>query len=203
MTLASGHEDTSILLWDVTGSATRFEGQESTSHAAESRWDVLANQDAERAGRAVGLLIRQGDAAVSSLGRMLEPVRALAGQDFSRLLGELDDPRFAVRERASRELARAEHAAVPLMQSALRRGVSEEARRRLGQLTDRLAGREPPGDLLQRLRAVEVLEHIGTPAAKRLVRQLAAGAPNARLTEEAESTLSRWGEKGPQVGKAD
>jgi hypothetical protein len=193
-TLASGHEDTSILLWDAAGSA---EGQEPTLQAVESAWDLLAGQDAERAGRAMGLLIRRADSAVAFLGRTLAPVRAVGARELSRLVGDLDHPRFAAREQASRDLARSEHAALPYLQGALRGGASEEARQRLGHLVDRLAGPEPPGDLLQRLRAVEVLEHIGTPAAERLVRKLAAGAPDARLTEEAKSSLARWGVKGP------
>jgi hypothetical protein len=44
---------------------------------------------------------------------------------------------------------------------------------------------------LRDLRAVEVLEHIGTPKARQVLRTLARGAPAARLTREAKASLQR------------
>jgi hypothetical protein len=41
------------------------------------------------------------------------------------------------------------------------------------------------------LRAVEVLEEIGTPAARKLLETLAKGAPAARITKEAKASLGR------------
>jgi hypothetical protein len=46
-------------------------------------------------------------------------------------------------------------------------------------------------DALQNLRAVALLEYLGTPLASRLLRSLAGGAPQARLTREAQSALER------------
>jgi len=47
------------------------------------------------------------------------------------------------------------------------------------------------------LRALEVLEHLDSPDARRLLRRLADGNPNALLTEEARVALRRLGEPGP------
>jgi hypothetical protein len=41
------------------------------------------------------------------------------------------------------------------------------------------------------VRAVEALEHAGTAEAKALLEALAAGMPEARLTQEARATLRR------------
>jgi hypothetical protein len=44
---------------------------------------------------------------------------------------------------------------------------------------------------VQALRAVEVLEWIGTPEARKVLEALATGAPAARLTREARASLGR------------
>ncbi len=41
------------------------------------------------------------------------------------------------------------------------------------------------------LRTVEVLEIAGTPEARQVLEQLAKGAPEARLTQEAKASLER------------
>jgi hypothetical protein len=51
-------------------------------------------------------------------------------------------------------------------------------------------------ELLQALRAVAVLEDIGTPTARRLLEDLANGASEARLTREAKASLQRLDRRG-------
>ncbi len=55
-------------------------------------------------------------------------------------------------------------------------------RRRLQQIVETI---EKKPDTLRAIRAVEVLEWIGTPEAVRLLGELANGAADARLTREA------------------
>jgi hypothetical protein len=44
---------------------------------------------------------------------------------------------------------------------------------------------------IQQLRALEVLEHIGTAEARGLLEDLAKGVPEARLTRETKASLAR------------
>ena len=44
---------------------------------------------------------------------------------------------------------------------------------------------------LQDIRSVEVIEHLGTAPARQLLRELAKGMPEARLTREAKAALAR------------
>jgi hypothetical protein len=55
----------------------------------------------------------------------------------------------------------------------------------------------PAGERLRTLRAVEALELIGTPQSREVLRHLAGGAPEARLTREAEASLRRLGQSTP------
>ena len=50
---------------------------------------------------------------------------------------------------------------------------------------------KPRSDEVRVLRAVAVLDAIGTAEAKRLVRELAAGDPAALITREAKAALGR------------
>ena len=48
-----------------------------------------------------------------------------------------------------------------------------------------------PGELLQMLRGVEVLERLGTREAAEALAALAKGAPGHRVTEDARDALAR------------
>jgi hypothetical protein len=56
------------------------------------------------------------------------------------------------------------------------------------QLLERL---KAPSESLRPFRALEVLEHLGTPEAQQVLESLAQGAPEARLTQEAKASLER------------
>jgi hypothetical protein len=73
--------------------------------------------------------------------------------------------------------------AEPGLREALKGKPTLETRKRVEQLLE--------GIRLRCLRAVEVLEHIGTPDAQQVLKTLASGTPPARLTREAKASLER------------
>jgi hypothetical protein len=118
-------------------------------------------------------------------------VRADAGR-MRRAISRLDSDRFAERQQATSELEEAGDAARAHLDQALAGAPAPEARRRLVALRDRLD--EPPaGDCLAGVRAVEVLEHIASPAARQLLEGLARGDEAALLTREAAAAVRRLG----------
>lgn len=78
---------------------------------------------------------------------------------------------------------------------ALRRALSNrpsmEVRRRIEDVLSKLEPSTLPPETLQVLRAIEILEHIGTPTARRCLEALAKGAADARQTREAKASLRR------------
>src|SRR5207302_1795978 len=97
-----------------------------------------------------------------------------------RLLAELGSSRFAVREKAARELENLAEAAYPALRAVLAGSPALEVRRRVERLLERPLAVAPAA-----ARAVEVLEHAGTPEAREQLRRLAHGLPDAGLTREA------------------
>ena len=66
-----------------------------------------------------------------------------------------------------------------------------ETARRIEQLLARKPDVSSRPDLLRRLRAMQVLERVGTPEARRVLADLADGLPLAAETREARAALAR------------
>jgi len=153
-------------------------------------WDDLAHEDGLRADLAAWRLAGAGPRAVALLGERLRPPPALPPERVARLIADLDDENFATRERASAELAAGVESAAPRLRRALAANPSPESRRRLEAL---LAGLDPASAAEQRrrLRGVRLLEEMGGPGARALLRSLSRGDPRFRLTREAAAALRR------------
>jgi WD40 repeat protein len=167
--LASGGEDTTLLIWDVAERARGGRGP-ATLTPAELRtcWEDLGSEDAMRGFRAIGLLRSSPSRATAFLAQQLRP---LAPDRIRRLVADLDSTRFAVREKAFKELAVIGEAAEPALRQAFQGSPSLELRRRVERL---LAGLVPPipPERLRRARALEALESMNTREAKSLLEKL-------------------------------
>ena len=105
--------------------------------------------------------------------------------------------RVAGRERAGRELAALGERAEPALARALQGPLTLGARRRVEKLLSKLGGPVPTSDELRALRAVHVLEQIGTPEARQVLRVLADGGAGATLTLQAAASLQRLDRRPP------
>jgi hypothetical protein len=124
-------------------------------------------------------------------------VRPVADERIERLIADLDSDDFDTRTKASKELAELGELAVPALRKALAKGPPAEGRRRMDDLVKQWesAKAAPRGETLRMLRAVAALERAGTPEARRVLEALAAGAPEAGLTQEAQAAAGRSGPK--------
>jgi HEAT repeat protein len=125
----------------------------------------------------------------------LAPAKPADPKRVARLIAVLDDGQFRVREEATKELTELGDQARAVLRKALAGNPTVEAKQRLVRLLERVEIPLPPSELLRQVRAVEVLERVGTPEARELLRRLASGAPEARLTREATATLARLRER--------
>jgi hypothetical protein len=136
-------------------------------------------------------LARGPQDALAFLNNNLRPAAAPDPGRLAGLLADLGSDSFEAREKAAEALRQLGESAGPALRKALGGPASPETRRRARQLLDELAGPVTSPGAVRAIRAAEVLEHIGTAEARRLLRALAGGDPAARLTREAKASLER------------
>jgi dipeptidyl aminopeptidase/acylaminoacyl peptidase len=189
--LVTGGDDGAALLWDVTQPARLAAGEALGRSSLEQLWGALAAEDPTRAYEAVWALAAAPAEAVPYVGARLPPAQAAEDADVRRLLRELDDERFLVRERATRQLGQLGESAEPLLREHAAARPSPEAMQRIEVLLDALTQQGTDSEMLRGIRTVEVLERAATPEAQNVLRRIAGGAFGARLKARAEASLRR------------
>jgi hypothetical protein len=193
--LASGSADGTALVWDLAG---RGPARGLTAWHREALWEDLASADAAAAYRPIWALVAAPRETVPFLQRQLPPAPRGDAQAkrIARLIGDLDADAFATRESASAALGELGEVARPALHRALASDLSVEARQRVERLLEGKDDQDLSAATLRAVRAVTVLEQSGTPEAREVLRALAAGAPEARLTREAAAAFGRLGRTG-------
>jgi WD40 repeat protein len=189
--LFSSSRDTTLLVWDVREAPARVAGTPLSVAEIASHWDSLGGQDAQKAYRAIWALSRTPRQFLSFLQGQLEPVAPADAKKTGELIAELNSDRFATRQAATRELLRLGDLAEAALREALQKQPSAEARRRIETILHESSDVANQPGRLQALRAIEVLEKIGSVEARKVLRWLAEGAPDCLVTREARSTLVR------------
>jgi WD40 repeat protein len=192
-TLASGGADGTVLIWDVSRllPAAKRPAEKLSRDELAQCWDDLAGTDAARAYQTIAELARRPGQAEGFLNDKLAANPGMNAQQLARLIADLDADDFNAREKANQELANLGRLAEGALTKALEGKPSAEMRRRAQELLDKLDGKaEDPNQRLL-LRAIEVLERLGTPEARRLLGKLEKEASEATAAREAKASLER------------
>jgi WD40 repeat protein len=189
--LATAAVDATIRLWDVSELVRPADVARPTAAESERLWGQLASTNAALAATALHRLAQDPATTVGLLRQQLKPVPPPDEERLTQLLTDLDDERFSARQRAARELENLGDLATPALERFLAGRPTPEGRRRAERLLANLAGPATRPQLVQALRAVELLERIGTADASAELRRLATGAPRDRLTSAAAGALRR------------
>jgi hypothetical protein len=175
-----------VLLWDMT----RIDSLRLPLGSLDARWADLANADPTIACRAVWALADAPALAVPFLAARLKPVAAPDAAQVRRWIADLGDAQYAKRQSAMAELERLGCLVEEPLATALQTAPELEVRRRIERLLDAIPGAPAPA-ALRPLRAIHVLELIGSPEARTVLQALAGGAPAAWPTCEARAGLER------------
>ncbi len=188
--LATGMPDGTILMWDILlppSKPQRLEPKE-----IESLWADLADADAAKTWRAVWRLADAPNDALTLLHARVRPYPTAPAEVTRKLLADLDSDSFEVREAAVKQLQEMGLQAEPALREALQAKPPLEQRRRIEAILAGLSEipEKPATEELRQLRALIVLERMGTVEARGLLREVAQGPPSARLTRQAQACLA-------------
>jgi WD40 repeat protein len=188
--IVSGGRDELALVWDVTRMAPHGQLPQLELSDAQIRdlWPQLGEPQASRAHVPLWQLIAAGDRSVDFLKQKLRATPHLNPKDVENWIERLDHPRFALRQEATKQLEALGEVVEQDLRKRLAQKPALEMRQRIQRLLDKLG---PTPERLRWRRALCVLEHIGSPAAQRLLQDLSAGEPRDTFTEDVRASLAR------------
>jgi WD40 repeat protein len=179
--LASGGNDTTIIVWDVAGLPVGEVPED-----REVAWKRLGEPDPAAAAGAARRLQRAD--GWSFLADRLKPDgHDLPSPDrIKRLVADLGAPAFTTREAARKELTKHIRLLRNDLKAARNTVTDPEQKSRLDGLIETARVLPPPEDMRRSLRVVQLLRGSTDPEAKKVLATLAAGHPDGWLTERAK-----------------
>ena len=187
--LAVGGADATAVILDLSNLTGKTRRDRLTDDELSARWESLTATDAAKAYEARADLLHAPNSTVPFLARRLQPAPALDARRVEGLIKSLDSESFQERDKAARELEQMGELVREPLRKALAAHPSAEVRRSLQALLDKLTQLAP--SQLRTVRAVEVLERIGTPEALPVIKRLTGGNPDGLLTTESRAVLAR------------
>jgi hypothetical protein len=193
--LVSAGEDGTILVWDITGcwEKGRLQPLKLSARQWGLRWTELGSTDAGTAFKAMGQFTATPQRTLPLFQERFKPILDVQVR-VRQLIVRLEVASYAERRRALAGLEELGELALPTVRQVLETHPPLETRLRLEQFARRFRRTEDVlrfSARLQILRAIEVLEAVGTPPACKLLGCLALGLPTASGQREAKAALER------------
>jgi WD40 repeat protein len=185
--LVTASTDNTGLVWDVSLAALAHP----VAADPDGLWADLASTEPAAAHRTLASLAANPVTAVSLLKERLRPAAVPDTATLDRLVADLDSDQFPLREKAASELDRLGATAVAGLRERAAGAQTLEVRRRMGHILEKLDAAGIPAQRLRECRALELLEHLGTSEARKVLEQLARGASEADLTRDTQAALRR------------
>jgi hypothetical protein len=153
-------------------------------------WEILQGSNAQAAFQARLRLVAAPKDSVAWLKTRLGPVTGPSEKQIESWIDQLDSHSFKEREAAMRELEKAGE----LVENALRKELTTNPPLEVRQRIEIVLAKQstlPTAETLRTLRAVTILESIGSIEARAQLQHLASGAPGSRVTRAAQAALKR------------
>ena len=189
----SAGDDHQVLVWDV--SLRSLAGKVTPLSPAErlQAWEQLGSQKAKVAVRTMAALAADPEATVAHFAAKMKPWTAADPAVLDRIFRDFNDAKFSVREKAERDLHELGPGAIGGVRQRLATAAPLEVQQRAEKFLLRFDVQEMTPDRIRFIRALEVLAAAKTKEARKLVENLAGGAPGAWETDVALRALINSG----------
>jgi WD40 repeat protein len=186
-------KDGTSLVWQVPLCREQAAPGTAKTHWEEANrpWADLASSDAKVAYTAMWRLVHMPASATAMLAKKLARNDKVENAKVRRLIRDLDDEDFFARERATQALAQMGLSVVPDLRLVQCEEKSPEVQARVEALLARLVSAPPSQDTIRRIRAISILERVGSKEAVSLLHELARGPSASMETQEAKRALER------------
>lgn len=184
--LLTGGRDTTALLWAILPDNPPLPA---AWKDADKLWLDLGGAP-PAAYRIAWALMAHSDRGLEVLSKRLQPDRGASEKEINELIKNLASEKFAQREPALKRLKEIGTRSLPLLEKALKQAPNLETARRIQDLLKTVETSLTP-EALRDLRGLQILEMIGTPEARKLLSEIAAGDPLAAKTQLARTALER------------
>lgn len=193
---SAGKEDNSAIVWDWK---KLLLASIQTGKPTADSWEGLATQDPQVAYPCIERMVRS-PSTIALLTKKLGALNnTLSREQIDELIQQLNSSSYALRTAAHEELARVRVTAAERLREVLDSGtapVETEVRlRKLLSDANAKAGYDK-GETRQLLRAVLVLELIGSSDAQKILQSVAASHPFDRVRSEAQAAIERFQPSG-------
>lgn len=196
--LASGSDDTTVLIWDLARIPLDAKPVElnPTDKELNALWNDLASSEADKANRAIAALacVQKSPALFAAkFEASLKPVPDTDAKTIAAWLAELDDDDPKIRAAAEEKLSEASSTVEKALEDKLEGQVASlELRRRLQRVLDTRVEKRDLREI-RWLRVLEVLETLGTAEAKAVLKTI-GGTDKHTAQAEAKDTLEAMGD---------
>jgi WD40 repeat protein len=192
-TLLSFGEDARVLTWPLAKLQLDWLPKRARLDALElaALWESLSGDDPLVRHVSIRVLAAAPESALPFLRERLRKTPPINTAGVKQLVADLDKDDYEERRAAAVRLKKYGPLAIPALQEAARDDRHEAA----GRVLVRLYEDYPSPAQLQEVRALEVLERLGSADARRLLKDLSEGAAESLLTRAAEASLHRLGKE--------
>jgi WD40 repeat protein len=195
--LLSGSDDTTALVWDMSG-LSKNRGTPAPDQLSregfDALWNDLTSDDAGRSFTAILRLARVKESAPLIKARLSELNRSWTGrqEQIRKAIAALNSDQLKVREKALAELKNMPDESEPWLLRLLASNPPVEIREEIDELLETTRSACPVPETLTVLRALEVLEIMATPESREALHELSMQElPQSRLAQEAQGSLKR------------
>jgi len=196
--LAVAGFENDAFLWDLPHLKTPSESPPEEKTNFELAWDALNSKPTPPAYTAIRQFAYGGEAAAAFIAQRLQAAPELDSAQLARLMIDLDDGDFEIRQQAEVALLKMGIAAEDAIRTTLEGGCTAEVRETLQRVLGSLGSPAAEGEVLRSVRAIQALEWNGTNKAREVLEVLSKGAHGARQTGDAKAAWFRLQQKSAQ-----